>query len=234
MRQQAHVVIAVSSDHAREEDIVSHRSTNDVVLPAGIDGAIPPRFNRYVMEYPSLRSLWDRKTREWERNTERFSQPVINGNPFYDEDDDSIYTMDRSRPSGDTSAYGKGRNGHGESPYDKERGPWSEDSKAVKPPVGTGHRANYMQKTILRGRAVQASDSEENTEGPRDCHPVGGIQMETPVGSGLFDTDDEGQAESEAKLEFGENNVRETMPYEPTPDLDGRGEKGYRQEGGPR
>ena len=134
--------------------------------------------------------------------------------------------MDRSRPSGDTSAYGKGRNGHGEAPYYRERGPWSEDSKAMKPPVGTGHRAKYKQKTILRGRAVQASDSGENTEGPRDCHPVGGMQMETPVDSGLFDTDDEGQTESEVKLQFEEDNVRETMPYEPTPDLDGRGERG--------
>ena len=62
MRQHTKVVIAVSAAHAREEGIVFHRSTNDVVLSAGIDGTIPPRFNRCVLEYPSLRALRDHKS----------------------------------------------------------------------------------------------------------------------------------------------------------------------------
>ena len=52
MRRRAEAVIEASASQAREEGIVPHRSTNDVVLFDGIGGIIPPSFNRYVLAYP--------------------------------------------------------------------------------------------------------------------------------------------------------------------------------------
>ena len=120
--------------------------------------------------------------------------------------------------------YGKGRNGLGAIPYDRERGPHSEDRTAMEPPAGTGRRSRRNHRITLRGRAVQASDSEGSTDGLSDSHPVGGMQVGTPWNSGLFDTDDENMAELGVKLERGEENVQKDMPYEPTPDLNGGNE----------
>ena len=54
MRHNTQVAIVVSAAHAREEGIVFYRSSNDVILSAGANGIIHPRFSHRVIEYPSL------------------------------------------------------------------------------------------------------------------------------------------------------------------------------------
>ena len=77
VRSGSQAIVIVAANAAREAGIKFYRSNNDVILPAGIDGVIPPRFIRAIRLLPSYDLLWTNEDRLWE--IDRFSDDE---NPF--------------------------------------------------------------------------------------------------------------------------------------------------------
>jgi len=86
------------------------------------------------------------------------------------------------------------------------------------PPVGTGGQTKIRRGTRQK-KETPRSDSEGGNEGPASYPSIYDTPVETPAGSGLFDTDEEDQAETELNLDFEEDREETEIPYEPTPDL---------------
>ena len=59
---EAEVLIAVSASHARQDGVVFHRSSNNVILSAGHEGVIAPRYFRYIYQLPRLNPIWPRQS----------------------------------------------------------------------------------------------------------------------------------------------------------------------------
>ena len=89
--RQAEVILVISASHARSEGIVFHRSSNDVILSAWLDGVIAPKYFRYVYQLPRLNPIWQRQVEEEEGD----HGPIPNGlipsqcgfDPWFDQED---------------------------------------------------------------------------------------------------------------------------------------------------
>ena len=77
LREGSQAILIIASDVARDAGINFYRSSNDVILPDGIDGVIPHSRIRAIRLLPSYDLLWTNEDRQWEA-----SGPVENGNPF--------------------------------------------------------------------------------------------------------------------------------------------------------
>ena len=113
MRHGTQVVIIVAAPNARDGWVVFYRSPNSVVIAAGEQGIIPPRFIRRVIDYQSRQTLWGNRTVEWEINEPVSTPPIANGKPFAEASGQSL--------SGDNMARSSGQPEH----RDRSRGPFT-------------------------------------------------------------------------------------------------------------
>ena len=79
--RNAHVVIAVTCVHARNEGVAFYKSPNNAVLSDGVNGVIPPRYFRSVFLVHHMKLLLPIVDGVW-----RIGEPAQEGNPSEDSD----------------------------------------------------------------------------------------------------------------------------------------------------
>ena len=70
-------IAIVAPTVAGDDGIQFYRSANDVILPDGIDGVIPPRLIRAIRLLPPNVQLWKNEDRQW-----KVAAPITNRNPL--------------------------------------------------------------------------------------------------------------------------------------------------------
>ena len=77
VREGSQALVIVTAVSARDAGIHFYRAPNNVILPDGIDGAIPPRIIRSIRSLPSFDLLWTNEDRQW-----KVPAIVKDGNPL--------------------------------------------------------------------------------------------------------------------------------------------------------